>query len=206
MSASQSSTSKKIAVAVVGVGLVGKAFVDQLLAFTPPDVFRIVALSSSKALVYNPDGLPISASTWQSEMSETGSLVRLKPDLTFLARELCALVRPGQDVVLVDNTSSNDVAQMYPVFLRASVHVVTPNKKAFSGELELYEEILQASLEGGARFLNESTVGAGLPVISTLKDLVATGDKVSSEIPGCYHFCSLFLCYDVYVLHQTQTC
>jgi homoserine dehydrogenase len=58
------------------------------------------------------------------------------------------------------------------------VNVVTPNKKAFSSRLDLYERILAASLEAGTRFLNEATVGAGLPIISTLKDLVATGDKV----------------------------
>jgi homoserine dehydrogenase len=80
--------------------------------------------------------------------------------------------------VLVDNTSAPSVAEAYPALLRAGVHVVTPNKKAFSGSQALYEQIVAASRESGAKFLHESTVGAGLPVISTLKDLVATGDKV----------------------------
>lgn len=61
------------------------------------------------------------------------------------------------------------------------MNVITPNKKAFSGDAALYDQILQAALESGAKFLNESTVGAGLPIISTLKDLVATGDKVSTR-------------------------
>ncbi|KAH9936026.1 aspartate kinase homoserine dehydrogenase [Amylocystis lapponica] len=75
----------------------------------------------------------------------------LKADLPFLIRELTAL---------------------------AGVNLITPNKKAFSADLPLYESIAAASLDSGARFLNEATVGAGLPVISTLKDLVATGDKI----------------------------
>ena len=83
--------------------------------------------------------------------------------------------------VLVDNTSSEDVARLYPFFLSEGVNIVTPNKKAFSSELALYEEIVAASLKTGARFYNESTVGAGLPIISTIKDLVATGDKVRNE-------------------------
>lgn len=172
---SQFSTSKKIAVAVVGVGLVGSELVNQLLAFSTPNIFRLVALSTSKQLVFNPEGLPVSSLRWKQDLL---SLPGLKPDLDFLARELFALVKPGQDVVLVDNTSSNEVARSYPAFLKAGIHIVTPNKKAFSSDLGLYEQILDASLESGARFLNESTVGAGLPVISTLKDLVATGDKV----------------------------
>lgn len=83
--------------------------------------------------------------------------------------------------MIVDNTSSDDVAKLYPSFLRAGINIVTPNKKAFSSSLELYTEIVSAAEAGGAKFLQESTVGAGLPIISTLKDLVDTGDKVCKE-------------------------
>ncbi len=168
------STTKTFRVAVVGVGLVGGEFIRQLLAFPSPSPFRLVSLSSSKSSVYAPDGLAISVSNWKNELASSGQ----KPDLQFLLRELAALVKPGQEVVLVDNTSSNEVAALYPQFLRFGVNIVTPNKKAFSADLALYEQILAAALEGGAKFLNEATVGAGLPIISTLKDLVATGDKV----------------------------
>ena len=57
---------------------------------------------------------------------------------------------------------------------------MTPNKKAYSSSLELYNQILASSNEGGAKIFYESTVGAGLPIISTLKDLIQTGDKVRS--------------------------
>ena len=96
------------------------------------------------------------------------------PDLVALAEQLSTLPR----AVLVDNTAAQNVAEVYPEFLKRGVHVVTPNKKAFSGTQQLYDEILKTSRESGARWLNESTVGAGLPVVQTLKDLVATGDKV----------------------------
>lgn len=178
-----STSPKVLRVAVVGVGLVGSEFIRQLLAFPSPSPFRLVALTSSTATVFNPDGLALADGDLKQQL--VGSPVRLKPDLPFLLRELAALVRPGQDAVLVDNTASEEVARHYPLFLRAGVHVVTPNKKAFSVELGLYERILAASLESGARFLNEATVGAGLPVISTLKDLVATGDKVCCGLVDC---------------------
>ncbi|OBZ67863.1 putative homoserine dehydrogenase [Grifola frondosa] len=88
-----------------------------------------------------------------------GSSRKLRAEAGFaLLRQLSALVRPGQDVVLVDNTSSNEVAALYPQFLGAGINVITPNKKAFSAGLDLYERILAASLESGARFLNEATV------------------------------------------------
>ena len=176
------SASKTFRVAIVGVGLVGAELIRQLQALQPSP-FRLIALSSSKSLLFHPDGLAPSPSQtqkqaapwdWKPELAASGQ----KADLQFLLRELAALVRPGQEVVLVDNTSAPAVAALYPSFLRLGVHVVTPNKKAFSGELALYEQILAAGLEGGSRFLNEATVGAGLPVISTLKDLVATGDQV----------------------------
>ena len=89
----------------------------------------------------------------------------------------------------MDNTSSNDIAAFYPEVLKAGINIITPNKKAYSAGLTLYEKILAASLESGARFLNEATVGAGLPIISTLKDLVATGDKVRINMGIIAHKC-----------------
>ncbi|KAI0064263.1 aspartate kinase homoserine dehydrogenase [Artomyces pyxidatus] len=178
---SSTSVTRSVSVAVVGVGLVGAEFVQQLLSFPSPSPFRIVSLSSSKATLFAPSGLPLVSGDWKKSLDAAETRLSLL-DLT---RELSALVKPGSDVVLVDNTSSEDVAASYPSFLRAGINVITPNKKAFSGELSLYEQILAASLESGARFLNESTVGAGLPIVSTLKDLVATGDKVT-KIEGVF--------------------
>ncbi|KAF7965617.1 hypothetical protein HWV62_42643 [Athelia sp. TMB] len=171
---SSSATAKSISVAVVGVGLVGGEFINQLLAFPQPSPFRIVSISSSKTHFFHPDGLSITNNNWKSELASATN----KLDFQGLVRELAGVVAPGQKVVLVDNTSSEDVAALYPTILKFGIDIITPNKKAYSGTLQLYENILSAGLESGARFLNEATVGAGLPIISTLKDLVATGDKI----------------------------
>ncbi|KAH9048436.1 homoserine dehydrogenase-domain-containing protein [Lactarius hengduanensis] len=172
---------RTVSVAVVGVGLVGSEFVRQLQALPPPHPFRLVSLSSSKTAVYDPNGIPPTAD-WHTLLRASSDPT---PSPSDLAHTLGQLVRSDNAVVLVDNTSAVSVAETYPALLRAGVHIVTPNKKAFSGAQVLYDQIVAASRESGAKFLHESTVGAGLPVISTLKDLVATGDKVT-RIEGVF--------------------
>jgi homoserine dehydrogenase len=174
MASTSTSVVQTISVAVIGVGLVGAEFVRQLLALPQPHPFRLVSLSSSKTHLFSADGLDVGIDNWKEALAGASS----KPDVPALVKELAALVTPGRRVVIVDNTSSDLVAGFYPEFLRVGVNVVTPNKKGFSSSLDLYERILAAGLESGSRFYNESTVGAGLPIINTLKDLVATGDKV----------------------------
>lgn len=166
-----------LSVAIVGVGLVGSELIAQLLALPAPSPFRLVALASSKTALFAPEGLAVDAGSWASALAASSTA----PDLPALAEQLAGL----EAAVLVDNTSSQAVADLYPEFLRRGVHVVTPNKKAFSGTQQLYDAILAASRESGARWLNESTVGAGLPVVQPLKDLVATGDKVK-KIEGVF--------------------
>lgn len=169
-------TSPKIYVAVVGVGLVGTEFVEQLLAIpqqTSP--FQLISLSSSSRAIFDAKNPIQPGSNWKEKLAASNQ----KPNFQLLTEQLAALVAPGQKVAIVDNTSSDDIAKLYPGWLENGINVVTPNKKAYSGERDLYEKIINASKASGARFLYESTVGAGLPIISTLKELVATGDKVS---------------------------
>jgi homoserine dehydrogenase len=94
--------------------------------------------------------------------------------------------------VLIDNTSSQDVADAYPEVLSKGISIVTPNKKAFSGSYKLWQDIFSASAKSGALVYHESSVGAGLPVISTIKDLVATGDSVT-KIEGVFSGTMSFL-------------
>ncbi|KAI3605204.1 homoserine dehydrogenase [Moniliophthora roreri] len=171
-----------INVAVVGVGLVGSEFINQLLSIPPESSpFRLVSLTSSSRTIFTPSSPIKTADSWKDVLSKSSE----KPDFDALTQNLASLISPSSKVALIDNTSSDIVAGLYPVWLKAGISVITPNKKAYSGDLSLYERIVSASKESGARFLNESTVGAGLPVISTLKDLVATGDKIK-KIEGVF--------------------
>lgn len=90
--------------------------------------------------------------------------------------------------MLVDNTSNEAWAGKYPELLKAGVSVVTPNKKGFSSGLDLWDGIFGAAKNGGGDggfVFHESTVGAGLPVLSTLRELIDTGDKVT-RIEGVF--------------------
>lgn len=96
----------------------------------------------------------------------------------------------------MDNTSSQDLANLYPDFLRQGINIVTPNKKAFSSDLKLWDDIFSEAYSStrpdGGFVYHESSVGAGLPVISTLNDLVETGDKIL-KIEGVFSGTMSFL-------------
>lgn len=182
MSGPHIAASKALHVAIVGVGLVGKELMSQMLASRYP--FQLVGLCNSKRMLLSTAQSPLCGDLerWQDALAKSNT----PADLGVLQGRLARLVGEGKRVVVVDNTASEEVALSYPGFLDAGVHVVTPNKKAFSGDVGYYLRLLgekgtveseRDEVERG-RFLNESTVGAGLPIISTLKDLVETGDKV----------------------------
>ena len=80
--------------------------------------------------------------------------------------------------MIIDCSASDEVAARYPRWLAAGIHVVTPNKHAGSGDGDRYAAIRAAQRDGGGRFLYETTVGAGLPVIQTLRNLLDTGDEL----------------------------
>ena len=80
--------------------------------------------------------------------------------------------------IFVDCTSSEEVTGQYEAILDANISIVTPNKKANSGPLKRYHNLKNISFKRGTRFLYETNVGAGLPVINTLNDLMLSGDKV----------------------------
>jgi aspartokinase/homoserine dehydrogenase 1 len=82
--------------------------------------------------------------------------------------------------VIIDCTASAEVAGHYDAWLRRGIHVVTPNKKANSGSMPYYRALREASRAAGAHYLYEATVGAGLPIIRTLRDLRETGDEIIS--------------------------
>jgi aspartokinase/homoserine dehydrogenase 1 len=82
--------------------------------------------------------------------------------------------------MLVDNTASDAPPDLYAEWLAAGADVVTPNKRAGSGPYARYLDIKAAAKKGGSRFLFESTVGAGLPILGPLQSLVAAGDEVKS--------------------------
>ncbi|PYI35722.1 hypothetical protein BP00DRAFT_387981 [Aspergillus indologenus CBS 114.80] len=168
---------------VIGVGGVGTSFLSQLARLPNAPQLILLARSTQTLLSPTPSYTPaIPAADWKTasavpQLTKSGALT---PD------EIAAYLSsaPGRSI-LVDNTSDPALASAYPTFLRQGISIVTPNKKGFSSDLALWKAIFAAAAEGNALVYHESTVGAGLPVLSTLRDLVATGDEVT-RIEGVF--------------------
>lgn len=172
-----------------GAGGVGKCFLSQLEVLAkkrPSPTLSLCYICTSKKALYSPDHSPIAI---DSAISTLGSSSQAPLGLPQLADYLASA---ASKAILVDNTSSQDVADAYPLFLSRGVSIVTPNKKAFSGSYKLWQDIFAAAAGSNAKVYHESSVGAGLPVISTLKDLVDTGDEVT-KIEGVFSGTMSFL-------------
>ncbi|CEJ54485.1 hypothetical protein PMG11_00793 [Penicillium brasilianum] len=161
---------------IVGVGGVGKAFLEQLGRLPNPPKLVLLARSSqtlsSPVPLFSPS---IPFTTWE-DAAKSPSLVKsgaLPP--TEIAAFLAST--PGR-AILVDNTSDLALAETYPIFLEQGVSVVTPNKKGFSEDITLFNNIFASAIRGNALVQHQCTVGGTLPVLSTLRDLVATGDEI----------------------------
>ncbi|KAF9173952.1 hypothetical protein BGX21_008126 [Mortierella sp. AD011] len=158
-------------VAIVGVGLVGSEFIRQVLT-TQSKKIAVVAVANSRQMLIS--STPLTAS-WKEELSGAAT----KPFTLEAFTASLAASKASHPTVVLDCTSNETVAAYYPTWIEAGFHVVTPNKKAFSGDLALYKKIKELTSQPGSPFVyHESTVGAGLPVINTLNDLVNTGDKI----------------------------
>jgi len=165
------------AVGVIGPGNVGAALLDQLQAEQGPLLgkanidLRLRAVASRGGMYLAPRALQ---GEWRAALQEG----REANDLDRFTAHLLSAHLPH--AVVIDCSGSAEVAERYEGWLAAGIHVVTPNKQAGSGPLERYQRIRAAATASGARFRYEATVGAGLPVITTLRDLVDTGDEVLS--------------------------
>ncbi|KAI8874312.1 glyceraldehyde-3-phosphate dehydrogenase-like protein [Ramicandelaber brevisporus] len=183
-------------VALIGPGQVGQAFLRQLAthsasarAATYPVALAAVANSRRMLLGAGP-AKPLPFAGWEAALAtasaaEAAGHFSSNADLGTFASFLAEKFPRGR-VVIVDCSASDAIAARYPEWLQLRHSIVTPNKRAFSGDPALYKRILDAAADAGKTELalrgpfvyHESTVGAGLPVLSTLNDLVRTGDKL----------------------------
>ena len=162
-------------VGVIGPGNVGAALLDQLQAAQSQLLgranvdLRLRAVASRSRMVLDQRGLH---GDWRSALAASSEAT----DLDAFTEHLLSAHLPH--ALVIDCSGSAEVADRYAGWLAAGIHVVTPNKQAGAGPLPRYQAIREAAAASGARFRYEATVGAGLPVITTLRDLVDTGDEV----------------------------
>jgi aspartokinase/homoserine dehydrogenase 1 len=169
------STRKTLALAVIGVGNVGRALLQQIAgrqAYLREQGFdlSVVAIANSKRFIIEPAG--ISLGHWADKLQASGRPM----NASAFATELTALDLTSAAVV--DCTAADAIVDAYPAFVDANLHIITPNKRAHVLPWPRYKDLLHLLRLRHRHFLYEATVGAGLPVVSTLHDLVASGDRI----------------------------
>ena len=179
---------KQLNLFVMGVGNVGSKLLEQLALqrkYLKEELrlnLRVVGIANSRTMHFDEGGIDLK--DWQDLLAE-GEKADGK---VFFQRVVSLNLRNS---VFVDNTANAQVAQGYPDFLRNSIAVVTCNKIACSSDFANYRELKTLSKRYGAPFLFETNVGAGLPIIDTLKNLIASGDqilKIQAILSGSLNF------------------
>jgi aspartokinase/homoserine dehydrogenase 1 len=166
---------KSIDVFLVGCGVVGSELLAQIARqqekLTTDNIsLRVYGLANSKGMVFDSEG--IDAANWQEKLSQQPVAVNVENIKNFVRQN--HLINP----VLVDCTSNETLALQYVDYLEAGFNVVTPNKKANTDSWQYYQALRTAAQKTNRRFLYETTVGAGLPVIDTLQNLLKAGDEL----------------------------
>ncbi|UOB17234.1 bifunctional aspartate kinase/homoserine dehydrogenase I [Abyssalbus ytuae] len=167
---------KQLNLFVVGVGNVGARFLSQInqqkkyLKEKLKLNVRVVALSNSRKMIFNEGGLNLNK--WEEELQK-GEEANLQ---SFFNKVKQLNLRNS---IFVDNTANEEVAKTYELYLKNSISIVTCNKIASSSDYDNYLHLKNLSREYNAPFLFETNVGAGLPIIDTLKNLIASGDKIN---------------------------
>jgi len=166
---------KQLNLFVMGVGNVGAKFLNQVhqqkkyLKENLKLNIRVVGISNSRTMIFDDGGIPLK--TWESLLANGEKADKTKFFETVNQLNL-------RNSIFVDNTASEAVSQTYKDYLSNSISVVTCNKIACSSPYANYLELKELARTYNAPFLFETNVGAGLPIIDTLKNLIASGDKI----------------------------
>ena len=169
---------KVLNVFLVGTGLIGSTLLEMIaghyekLSRENSLEVNIRAVANSTRMLFNEEGLD--PQTAVEVMKSDGE----KMSMAAFTDRMIGLNLPNS--IFVDCTSSEEVTDYYEPVLVANVSIVTPNKKANSGSLANYKLLKSTAFKRGVKFLYETNVGAGLPVINTMNDLLLSGDKVIS--------------------------
>ena len=167
---------RTVSIGLIGPGLVGAELLDQIRAqeaslhATQHIDLRLRAIANSRRMVLHDGG--IDPSRWRETFERQG----WDADLELFADHVQAPHLPH--AVILDCTASPVVAAHYERWLERGIHVITPNKLANTGPMADYERLRELGDRVSVRYLYEATVGAGLPVIHTLRELIRTGDRV----------------------------
>jgi aspartokinase/homoserine dehydrogenase 1 len=171
-------SAKTISIGLIGPGTVGTALLRQIekqsekLRQNFNIDLRVRAISRSRKMLLGDRRIDLA--TWQDDFESSA----VEADLEAFEQHLNPDHLPH--AVIIDCTASDQISSKYAEWLARGIHVITPNKKAFSSEYANYQALQDAADKGSSHYFYETTVGAALPVITTLCDLIHTGDEVRS--------------------------
>ncbi len=169
-----------IDVFLVGCGVVGSELIAQVsrqqASLKEQNIaLKVYGIANSKGMIFDNEGIDLD--NWQAVMAQGADN---KQAVEVSAENIKAFVSDNHLInpVLVDSTSNEALAMSYVDYLAEGFHVVTPNKKANTDSWQYYQELRITAQKTNRRFLYETTVGAGLPVIDTLQNLIKAGDEL----------------------------
>ncbi len=167
-----------LSIGLIGPGTVGRVLLDQIASQSERlhnqarlDL-RVRGLLGTKQMLLSDAGVDLKS--WKSQYEKS----TVEADIEKFVKHVRVEHLPH--TVLIDCTASPEIAKHYPEWLAAGIHIVTPNKKANSADMAFYDSLREARRTGGSHFLYGANVGAGLPIIQTLRDLRETGDDITS--------------------------
>lgn len=165
---------------IIGVGVIGKELINQIssqekhLKEKYKMTLKICGLANSKKMIFSKKG--ISKSNWNSILENSKTPMQMDAFIKGMDKnKIDSLV---DHYIFVDNTANSEIAKFYKEILKRNISVVTPNKIANSSSQKEYNSLKKIAFERGVHYLYETNVGAGLPIINTLNNLVNSGDKI----------------------------
>lgn len=183
------SDTASVNVFMVGVGLIGNTLLNQIKAQTEflkkehsLDV-RVVGLANSKKMIFAEEGIALE--NWRDKLTASAQAMSHANFVSVMT----SMNLPN--AVFIDNTANEEIANYYEQILNESISISTPNKIATSSSYQQYKRLKEVARKRGILFLYETNVGAGLPVISTLNDLIISGDqilKIEAVLSGSLSF------------------
>ncbi len=174
---------------LLGIGLVGGNLLEQIRQQQPKLLkekhlkIKLAGVANSKKMLFDRDGIDIA--TFKERLIGEGAVSSLEQ----FKNEIIGLNMYNS--IFVDCTANTQAADLYAELLNANVSIVTANKVAASSEYENYARLKKIAKRKGAKFLFETNVGAGLPIINTLNDLMNSGDtilKIEAVLSGTLNF------------------
>jgi aspartokinase/homoserine dehydrogenase 1 len=180
------STLRSVNLFLTGIGLIGGTLLEQIaghkefLADQHKIRINLVGAANSRRMVFSPEGLDVkkikAVLSGAAGSGGPGKAVPEPYNLPLFIRRMKEMNLPN--TAFCDCTASDEVSAAYGDILESSIPIVTPNKRANAGTLDYYRRLTGYSRDRGIPYLYETTVCAGLPVISTLRDLFLSGDRV----------------------------